>query len=59
MEYAQILCFLGEIYRDNEQTVEAIEALGKAIRLHEQTEDNPHGHEDPGMVSGVSHVGKD
>ena len=36
MEYAQICCFLGELHRDLEQPTEAIDALKKAIELHEQ-----------------------
>ena len=57
MEYAQILCFLGEIYRDNEQGPEAIDALSRAVRMHEQTSENQFGL--ASQVSGVSNVGKD
>ena len=39
MEYAQISCFLGELYRDLEQPEEAIIALQKAIELHEVMEE--------------------
>ena len=35
MEYAQCLFFLGEMYRDLEQPVEAIPVLQSAIRKHE------------------------
>ena len=35
MDYAQVLCFLGEIYRDMERPAEAIEALARGIKLHE------------------------
>ena len=41
MEYAQVLCFLGEIYRDLEQPAEAVAALDRGIRLHEMTSENP------------------
>lgn len=37
MDYAQCLCFLGEIYKDNDQNLEAIDALERGIRLHERT----------------------
>lgn len=37
MDYAQCLCFLGEIYRDMGQTEDAIDALDRGIRLHEKT----------------------
>ena len=53
MEYAQILCFLGEIYRDMELSPEAIESLARAIEIHEKAEDLP------GTMSGVSGIGKD
>ena len=35
MDYAQCLCFLGEIYKDLEWRNEAIDALKRGIALHE------------------------
>lgn len=43
MDYANVLCFLGEIYRDMEQPADAIHALDRGIRLHERATEN----EDP------------
>lgn len=63
MEYAQVLCFLGELYRDMEMPSEAIEALDKGIRLHEIASERQG--PDAGrqaslqMVSGLSVVGQD
>ena len=36
LDYAQVLCFLGEMYRDMEMSAEAIGALDKSIRLMER-----------------------
>ena len=35
MEYAQLVSYLGELYRDLEQPLEAIDALERAVGLHE------------------------
>ena len=57
MEYAQVCCFLGEIYKDLGDGVQAIVSLEKGIQLHEQAADN-HG-ADGGHESMVSVVGFD
>ena len=36
MDYAQCLCFLGELYRDMEMSNEAIDAFTRGIALHEK-----------------------
>ena len=36
IEYAQVLCFLGEMYRDMEMSTQAIDALDRGIRLMEK-----------------------
>ena len=61
IEYAQTLCFLGEIYRDLEKPAEAIEALDRGIRLHELASDEIATGKvsAPRMVSGVSTFGAD
>ena len=38
LDYAQVLCFLGEIYRDMEMSAEAIDALDRGIRLLEKVQ---------------------
>lgn len=40
LEYVQCLSFIGEMYRDQEMTKEAIGALEKAIEIHEQITKN-------------------
>ena len=54
MDYAQCLCFLGEIYRDLEWQNEAIDALSRGIALHEQASDE----QETGHVSLVSVTGE-
>ena len=55
MEYSQVLCFLGEIYKDLEQPAEAVNALDKAIRLHEVVcERESAQNHNSAMVSGIS-----
>ena len=55
LDYAGCLFFLGELYKDLDMTSEAISALDKGIRLHEQvTEDSQ---EEIGNISSVSAVG--
>lgn len=39
LDYAQVLCFLGEIYRDLEMSTEAIDALDRGIRLMEKVQE--------------------
>ena len=55
-----MLCFLGELYRDLEQPEEAIDALDRAIRLHEIVcETNPQQAAATQFVSGCLTVGID
>ena len=56
-----MLCFLGELYRDMEQSAEAIDALDRGIRLHEVASDQIATGKvsAPAMVSGVSAFGAD
>ena len=35
MEYVQLVSYLGELYRDLEQPLEAIDALERSVSLHE------------------------
>ena len=54
LDYSGCLTFLGELYRDNGMTAEAIEALERGIRMHEVcSEDGPEA-----TVSQVSAVGQ-
>lgn len=55
-----MLCFLGELYRDLEQPEDAIDALDRAIRLHEIVcETNPEQAAATQFVSGCLTVGID
>lgn len=57
MDYAQCLCFLGEIYRDLEWRAEAIDAFKRGIELHEASSSGVE--ENTRQVSMVSMVGAD
>ena len=57
LEYVQCLSFIGEMYRDQEMTAEAIGALEKAIDIHEQiTNKETSGTRVLSMVSALSVV---
>ena len=53
LDYAGCLTFLGELYRDQGMTIEAIDALDRGIRMHEEcSEEAP-----DASVSQVSVIG--
>ena len=57
LAYVQCLSFIGEMYRDQEMTTEAIAALEKAIEIHEQiTKNDSTGKGNFSMVSALSMV---
>ena len=58
MEYSQVLCFLGEIYKDLEQPEDAVDALDRAIRLHEVICERESTSNSSAMVSGVPMAGR-
>ena len=53
MEYSQVLCFLGEIYKDLDQPEEAVDALDRAIKLHEVVCERESNQRSSAQVSGV------
>ena len=54
MDYAQCLCFLGEMYRDMEMTNEAIDAFTRGIALHEKASEESGDY----LAREVSHISR-